>query len=30
MAALLIVLRHYENILRLLSGAEPQFSWGRK
>jgi acyl phosphate:glycerol-3-phosphate acyltransferase len=29
-AALLIVVRHYQNILRLLSGEEPRFSWGRK
>jgi len=29
-AALLIVVRHYQNILRLFSGEEPRFSWGRK
>ncbi len=29
-AALLIILRHYQNILRLLSGAEPRFSMKRK
>jgi acyl phosphate:glycerol-3-phosphate acyltransferase len=29
-AALLIVVRHYQNILRLLSGEEPRFSWGQK
>jgi acyl phosphate:glycerol-3-phosphate acyltransferase len=29
-AALLVVFRHYQNILRLLSGAEPRFSLGRK
>jgi acyl phosphate:glycerol-3-phosphate acyltransferase len=29
-AALLVVFRHYENILRLLSGAEPSFSLRRR
>jgi acyl phosphate:glycerol-3-phosphate acyltransferase len=29
-SALLIVVRHYQNIIRLLSGEEPRFSWGRK
>jgi acyl phosphate:glycerol-3-phosphate acyltransferase len=29
-AALLVVFRHYQNILRLLSGAEPPFSLRRK
>jgi len=29
-AALLIIARHYANILRLLSGEEPRFSFGRK
>lgn len=29
-AALLIIIRHYENILRLLSGEEPRFSMRRK
>lgn len=29
-AALLIILRHYQNIIRLLSGAEPRFSMKRK
>jgi acyl phosphate:glycerol-3-phosphate acyltransferase len=29
-AALLIIVRHYENILRLLSGEEPRFSMKRK
>jgi len=28
--ALLIIARHYKNILRLLSGEEPKFSLGRK
>ncbi len=28
--ALLIILRHYQNILRLLSGAEPRFSMNGK
>ena len=28
-AALLIIARHYQNILRLLSGTEPRFSLGR-
>jgi glycerol-3-phosphate acyltransferase PlsY len=30
MAALLIIARHYKNILRLLSGQEPRFSFRRK
>jgi acyl phosphate:glycerol-3-phosphate acyltransferase len=30
MSALLIIGRHYQNILRLLSGEEPKFSLGRK
>ena len=29
-SAALIIARHYQNIRRLLSGAEPQFSLGRK
>jgi glycerol-3-phosphate acyltransferase PlsY len=29
-AALLIIARHYKNILRLLSGDEPRFSFSRK
>lgn len=29
-AALLIIARHYHNIIRLLSGKEPRFSLGRK
>ena len=29
-AALLIIFRHYQNILRLLSGEEPRFSMRRK
>jgi len=29
-AALLIIVRHYQNILRLLSGEEPKFSLRRK
>jgi acyl phosphate:glycerol-3-phosphate acyltransferase len=29
-AALLIIARHYQNILRLLSGTEPRFSLGPK
>ncbi len=29
-AALLIIIRHYQNILRLLSGEEPKFSLRRK
>jgi acyl phosphate:glycerol-3-phosphate acyltransferase len=29
-AALLIIARHYQNIVRLLSGAEPKFSLRRK
>ncbi len=29
-AALLIIMRHYQNILRLLSGTEPRFSLRRK
>ncbi len=29
-AALLIVVRHYQNILRLVAGSEPRFSLGRK
>jgi glycerol-3-phosphate acyltransferase PlsY len=28
-ASLLIIARHYKNILRLLSGEEPKFSFGR-
>lgn len=30
LAALLIIVRHYQNILRLLSGEEPPFSMKRK
>jgi len=29
-ASLLIIVRHYKNILRLLSGEEPRFSFTRK
>jgi glycerol-3-phosphate acyltransferase PlsY len=29
-AALLIIIRHYKNILRLLSGEEPRFSMKRR